>query len=67
MALNLARRIGLIACTLETFKEFEISFMRNKFEKYLPLNRRYVDIVEIKTYVEFFIVKENASICRDPD
>lgn len=66
-ALNLARRIGTIACTLETFYEFEMSFSRDKFEKYLPLNRRYVDLVEMKTYVEFFRVRENVSICRDPD
>lgn len=66
-ALNLARQIGIIACTLETFKEFEISFTRNKFEKYLSYNRRYVDLVEMKSYIEFFIVKQNISICRDPD
>jgi putative PIN family toxin of toxin-antitoxin system len=66
-ALNLARRIGIIACTEETFEEFSQSFSRDKFEKYLSIKKRKFDIAEIKSFIEFFRVKFKVSVCRDPD
>lgn len=60
-AFNLARRIGILACTIETFDEFSKSFRRDKFEKYLSIDKRRHDIEETRTFVAFFQVKEKIS------
>ncbi len=66
-ALSLARRIGITACTEETFEEFSQSFRRNKFDKYLSVSKRKRDIEDTKTFMEFFRVKVKVCVCRDPD
>lgn len=65
-ALILARKIGNVVSTSETFKEFTNCFLSSRFDGYLTIEKRKSDIVDLESTMKFITIKESLAICRDP-
>ncbi|WP_408733653.1 putative toxin-antitoxin system toxin component, PIN family [Mucilaginibacter sp.] len=50
----------------ETFNEFCDVFVRPKFDRFLPLNKRIIVIEDLKALTEIAPVANKIKACRDP-
>jgi len=57
---------GQIIHSDETFNEFCDVFVRPKFDRYLPLNKRIIVIEDLKALTEIVLVSNKIKACRDP-
>lgn len=57
---------GVILYSAETFDEFANTFIRSKFERYLPLEKRMSAIGELQARGALIQVEVSISTCRDP-
>jgi len=57
---------NVIVFSDDTFNEFSDVFIRPKFDRYVPLNRRLNIIEDIRVMVKFIPVTNTIHICRDP-
>ena len=65
-AYNKAFDTGILVYSAATFDEFAETFVRLKFEKYLPLDKRLSSIKEFRTRAVLINVEISFSACRDP-
>lgn len=66
-AYNKAIDNGVLIYSAETFDEFANTFIRSKFEKYLPLEKRMSVIGEFQARGALIKTRIVISICRDPN
>jgi putative PIN family toxin of toxin-antitoxin system len=57
---------GQIIHSEETFNEFCDVFVRPKFDRYLPLDKRIIVIEDLKVLAEIAPVPNKIKACRDP-
>jgi putative PIN family toxin of toxin-antitoxin system len=65
-AYNKAFDTGILLYSAATFDEFAETFVRSKFEKYLPLDKRLSAIKEFRTKAVLIDVEIVITDCRDP-
>lgn len=65
-AYNKAREIGILVHSDATLSEFVETFVRPKFDKYIPNNRRLDAIALFEEESQKIKVFEQIVICRDP-
>ena len=53
-------------CSEETFSEFAQTFVRPKFDKYVPLEKRLLAINDLESLVHTTNVSVLVKVCRDP-
>jgi len=66
LAYEKARQIGLLIYSNETLAEFQETFNRAKFDKYISKERRLHDIKSFTNVAQRIDVKVNIRACRDP-
>ncbi|MGV8092120.1 MAG: putative toxin-antitoxin system toxin component, PIN family [Mangrovibacterium sp.] len=60
-----AKREGIIVMSVNTWNEFSDVFVRPKFDKYHPLDKRIAIIDSFKEFVKFIPLTETICVCRD--
>jgi len=61
-----ARAEGEIVHSADTFNEFSDVFIRPKFDRYLPLEKRLNIVEDLKALVRITPVTYVINVCRDP-
>ncbi|MBE9216146.1 putative toxin-antitoxin system toxin component, PIN family [Plectonema cf. radiosum LEGE 06105] len=65
-ALDIAQDIGILILSNSVFAELEEVLSRQKFEKYLTLERRQEFLENFTKTVDFIDVEQQIDKCRDP-
>jgi uncharacterized protein len=65
-AFDKARALGIIVSSSETLLEFETTFIRTKFDRYIPLSARMGNLGEFEEETILIPVNVIISECRDP-